>query len=60
LELVLKALRTIALTPLMTVEPRISQITHLPTWAFSQSMALESLSRRRMLFVSVVGAEQNP
>jgi hypothetical protein len=48
------------LTPLMTVEPRISQITHLPTWAFSQSMALESLSRRRMLFVSVIGAEQNP
>jgi hypothetical protein len=53
LELTLKALRMIALTALITVDPRISQITHLPTWALSQSIAPESFKSPRMLSPSV-------
>ena len=30
---------------LMAVDARISQMTYLPTWALSQSMARESLSK---------------
>ncbi|MDT4868320.1 hypothetical protein FQZ97_1032750 [compost metagenome] len=45
LELVLKTLRTIALRALITVAARMSQMAYLPTWALSQSMARDSLSK---------------
>ena len=48
-ELMLNALRTAALTALITVEARISQITYLPTSVLSQSTALENLSNACML-----------
>jgi hypothetical protein len=43
----LNALRTTALTPLMTVDARMSQMTYLPTWVFSQSTPFENFSKRQ-------------
>ena len=40
----LNTLRTMALTPLMTVDARISQIAYLPISELSQSTAFENLS----------------
>ena len=33
----------------MTVEPRISQITYLPTWVLSQSIPLDNFNRACMV-----------